>query len=432
MFDLLLFTIHFSILLLVWWLTTRHNRREFVFFVFGLIFATSICNFFGSVWMVRLRHLIIPLAVIAIGFRWSLLRGNMGSLGKIYLFLTLFVFVASLWSSDPYGFMELKWRRTVNNICVILMAATFRTGDDLKKLLYAALPQIVLLTFGLQAGYQDLGTTGEERLSVNEVNSNGVGAMGAFVILGSLLAILYLKMAKFWKGLFGVCILLGLKVLIGSGSRTAFASCAGASLVAFAVILTSTRRFWLVGIPSLSLCVMGLSYVWRRSAHSVVERLAGLATGGVSGRDKVWEMGFNYLVDNDLWFGAGGIVQGFFVNRLDFDQTRLYWGSMLNIYFDTIYETGVVGLVLWALLLILFFWLSFHAWRRGRTSLRYVPIAMAFWGLLQGVGESMSLNAVQPAGTFMVVGLVVLSARKFQYEAPVFVSDAHLRRGRSW
>lgn len=310
MLDLLLFTIHFSILLLVWWLTTRHNRREFVFFVFGLIFATSICNFFGSVWMVRLRHLIIPLAVIAIGFRWSLLRGNMGSLGKIYLFLTLFVFVASLWSSDPYGFMELKWRRTVNNICVILMAATFRTGDDLKKLLYAALPQIVLLTFGLQAGYQDLGTTGEERLSVNEVNSNGVGAMGAFVILGSLLAILYLKMAKFWKGLFGVCILLGLKVLIGSGSRTAFASCAGASLVAFAVILTSTRRFWLVGIPSLSLCVMGLSYVWRRSAHSVVERLAGLATGGVSGRDKVWEMGFNYLVDNDLWFGAGELSKG--------------------------------------------------------------------------------------------------------------------------
>lgn len=432
MFDLLLFVIHFGLLWLVWWLTTKHNRREFVFFVLGLIFATSICNFFGSVWMVRLRHLIIPLAVIAIGFRWPLLRGNMGSLGKIYLFLTLFVFVASLWSSDPYGFMELKWRRTVNNICVILMAATFRTGDDLKKLLYAALPQIVLLTFGLQVGYQDLGTTGEERLSVNEVNSNKVGVMGAFVVLGSLLAILYLKMAKFWKALFGVCILLGLKALIGSGSRTAFASCAGASLVAFVVILTSARRFWLVGIPSLSLCVMGLFYVWRHAAYSVVERLAGLAMGGVSGRDKVWEMGFNYLVDNELWFGAGGIVQGFFVDRLDFDQSRLYWGSMLNIYGDTIYETGVVGLVLWVVLLFLFFWLSFRVWRRGRTSLRYVPIAMAFWGLLQGIGESMSLNAVHPTGTFMVVGLVVLSARKFQYEAPVFVSDAYFRRRRSW
>lgn len=431
--DLVVFFVQFCMLWMVWWFATNRDCKDFVFFVFGLIFATSICYFFGSLWMTRLRHLIIPLAFVAIALRWRLLKGNMGSLGKIYLLLTICVFVASFWSSDPNGFLELKWRRTVNNICLILMAATFRTGDDLRKVLYMAMPQILLLAFGLHFGAQDFGTTGEERLSVNEVNSNVVGSMAAFVVFGSLLSILYTKTPKAFKALFGVCLIVGLRALISSGSRTAFASCMCASLLAIAVVLTSVRRFWLVGVPMLSFCGIVLSHVWRNSSYSAVDRLAALATGGVSGRDKVWEMGYHYLVDNKLWFGAGGLVRGFFVDRLDFDRTRLYWGSMLNIYFDTIYETGVLGLTLWVAFLLFFFWLSFRIWRSGSSKLRYVPIAMVSWGLLQGVGESMPLTAFEPVGTFFVVGLVVISARRFQYESPTSVSRFCVASGaRPW
>lgn len=415
MFGLFLFFFQFGVLWLIWWLTTNHTRRDFVFFVFGLIFATSICNFFGSVWMVRMRHLIIPFSLVAVYFRWRLLRENMGSLAKIYLLLTLLVFVASLWSSDPYGFFCLKWKRTLNNICVILMAATFRTGDDLKKVLFAALPQIALLGFGLQVGSQEFGMT-DGRLVVNEVNSNGVGAMGGFVVLEALFAILYLRIRLGWKVLFGFCLLVGLRALVASGSRTAFASCAGASFIALAVVFTTARRFWLIGVPTLLASAGGFCYIWNRASVSVIERLSGLATGGVSGRDMVWEMALNHLLSSRLWCGAGGIVQGSFITRLDFDLTGLRWGSVLNMYFDTIYETGILGLCLWALFFICFGWLIIRIWRSGTSPLRYVPMAMCFWGLLQGCGESMPLNGFHPTGTLMIVGLTVLSAKKFCYE----------------
>ncbi len=411
----LIFFFHLSVTLAVWWVTTNHNKKDFAFLVIGLVFATQICDFFGSVWMVRLRHALIPLLLIALGFRWRFLRGNMGILAKLYLLIVLLVFVSSLWSSDVKGFLGLKFKMTLINIVFVLVASTFRSADDLKKCIYSALPQIALMAFGFVMGVSEYGEIGNERLSINDVNSNGIGAMSAFVVLCCVITLLYLKNKFIVKILFTACFLVGLRSLINSGSRTAFAACAGAVMILMAVVLTSKKRFWKIGVPFAIVAGAMFWRVWSHSSYSVTERFAEIATGGTSGRDQVWEMAFYHLLDNGLWFGDGGLIQGFFVKRVDFMYQGLYRGSLLNYYFDTIYETGIFGLVLWVLFLVAFFWLSFVNVRKTISPWRFVPIAMCIWGLLQSCGESMAGSAFHPVGAFMVIGMCTLSAKKFNY-----------------
>ena len=413
--PLIIFVIQFGALCGVWWFTTDHNKRDFIFWLIGAMLAAQNGRFFGSVLFVQLRYLFIPMMILAILFRQQFLRGNMGGNAWRLILLFLLIFVASAWSDHPREFFSLKLRRTVYGVLMVVMAGTFRDERDLRKLLWAILPNIILLAVGLQLGERN--TIGDDqRLEVNEFNANGVGVFAGYLLFSSVAQFIFLKHHVIVKILLVLAGLSGLVTLLGTGSRTAFASCTGASLVILMVVLTNRKRIITTAIPlAVGLVACGWK-VWNTLSYSVAQRLLLLASGGYSGREDVWAEGFRWLFQKKLWYGMGGIVQGFFVQRIEFLQTNeMHWGSTLNIYFDAILETGVFGLALWLSILVSFFTAAYSLWRREHNPWRYFPIALAMFGLLQGVGESMSYRAEHPAGMFLMIGLTVLSARRFQW-----------------
>ena len=414
--KLTFFAMQFGVLCLVWRFTTDHNKRDFIFWVIGIMLAAQNSRFIGSVIITQMRYLFIPMMIAAIAFRGNLLRKNLGLLAWLYLLLTVTIFMASGWSQYPGAFFKLKLHRTIYAILMVLMAGTLRTEADIRKVLWAIFPNIVLLAVGLQVGTHE--TVGlDERLSINELNSNSIGVYSGYVVFSAVLIFIFIRTNLLVKIIVSISALSGIAALLGSGSRTAFASCVGASMIAGIALLTNRKRMFTLGMPLLTVIAIFGYRVWSNVSYSVAERLTMIATGGVSSRDVVWLAGFDYLRQQHLWFGMGGIEQGFFVKRLDFLMAPgLNWGSTLNIYIDAILETGVLGLILWFLILLVFISRSFCLWLREKTIYRYVPIAMCMFGLLQGVGESMSYRAEHPAGMLMVLGMVILSARRFQWE----------------
>ena len=413
--PIIVFVLQFGALCAVWWFTTEHNKRDFIFWLIGAMLAAQNGRFFGSVLFVQLRYLFIPMMILAILFRQQFLRGNMGGNAWRLILLFLLIFVASAWSDHPHEFFALKLRRTVYGVLMVLMAGTFRDETDLRKLLWAILPNILLLAMGLQLG-ERTAIGNDQRLEVNEFNANGVGVFAGYLLFSAVALFVYLKHHVLLKTLLAIAGLGGLVTLLGTGSRTAFASCVGASLIVFMVVLTNRKRVVTAAIP-LALGIIACGWkVWNTLSYSVTERLLMIASGGYSGREDVWSEGLRWLIQKKLWHGMGGLVQGFFIQRIEFLQTKeMRWGSTLNIYFDAIMETGVMGLALWALILFSFFSSAYSLWRRERNPWRYFPIALAMFGLLQGVGESMSYRAEHPAGMFLMIGLTVLSARRFQW-----------------
>lgn len=411
------FAVQFGALCLVWRYTTEHNKRDFVFWVIGIMLAAQNSRFFGSVLITQMRYLFIPMMLCAIAFRWQMLRGNLGFVAKLYILLTLLIFVASAWSRYPKIFFEIKLHRTIYAILMVLMAGTMRDENDLRKILWAILPNIILLALGLQLGEREIIGV-DERLSVNEANSNSVGVFSGYVLFGAVSAFVYLKRTVVIKMVIAVVALSAIVSLLGSGSRTAFASCVGASLIVIVALLTNRRRFFTTLIP-LAIGILACGWkVWNTLSYSITERIRMIASGGASGREYVWEEGFHYLWQKGLWQGMGALVQGFFIQRLDFIGNDIAWGSTLNIYFDAIMETGIPGLALWLLILIGFFSCAYRFRHREKSPWRYFPIALAMFGLLQGVGESMSYRAEHPAGMFMILGLVIVSAKRFRCRLP--------------
>ena len=114
------FAVQFGALCLVWRYTTEHNKRDFVFWVIGIMLAAQNSRFFGSVLITQMRYLFIPMMLCAIAFRWQMLRGNLGFVAKLYILLTLLIFVASAWSRYPKIFFEIKLILPIERIVVFL------------------------------------------------------------------------------------------------------------------------------------------------------------------------------------------------------------------------------------------------------------------------------------------------------------------------
>ena len=413
--QILIFLLQFCGLLVTWYFVTNHNKQDFVFLVLGLILASQSAVYFGSVLIVQMRHFFALMIILSIVFRYKLLRNNLGAMSKIYMLLILLIFIASAWSQYPKDFFILKFHRTIYSVLMIFLAGTFRDESDIRKFLWMLFPNLVLLAVGLTFGLREF-SGGMDRLMINEQNSNGVGAFAAYLVLGSVMILVFLKTNVVVKIVIGVSALGGISALLSSGSRTAFASCVGAVLVTSITLMSSKKRFFMSGVPVLVCIAYGGIRIWSNVSISVTERLLMIATGGTSGRDIVWEQGIAYLQQRDLWQGMGGIVQGFFVQRADLlEGSKVGWGSTLNIYIDAILETGIMGLTLWVLLLVIFLYRSFRLWRDEKSIYKFAPIAMCLFGLLQGVGESMSMNSEMPIGMFMLIGIVTLSARHFQW-----------------
>ena len=426
--QVLLFLLQSGGLLATWQLATDHNKRDFVFLVLGLMLACQNAAYFGSVVIVQMRHFFALMIIIAIILRANLLRSNLGMMSKVYIVLVLLIYVASAWSLHPKDFFIIKFHRTVYAVLMVLLAGTFRDESDIRKFLWMLFPNLVLLAVGLAFGSQELVDV-SDRLMINEQNANSVGAFSGYLVFGGALILVFLKTNIVVKIVLGICVLSGISTLLGSGSRTAFASCAGAVLVSSVALMTSRKRFFLVGIPLFMILAYGIARVWRTISYSITERLMMIASGGTSGRDIVWGLGLEYLRKEHLWQGMGGIMQGFFIQRSEWlAENTIKWGSTLNIYIDTILETGIMGLILWLLLLVMFIVRSCRLWRGQKSSCKYVPIAMCMFGLLQGVGEAVSMKAEMPFGMFMIIGLVILSAKRFQWGGQSFGRTFHMRQ----
>ena len=418
--QILVFLLQIGGLLVTWQLVTNHNKRDLVFLVLRLMLASQSAAYFGSIIIVQIRHFFAFMMIVAIAFRFNLLRKNLGGMSKVYMLLVLLIYVASAWSQYPKDFFIMKFHRTIYAVLMITLAGTFRDESDIRKFLWMLFPNLVLLAVGVTFGSREL-MDAVDRLMINEQNANSVGAFGGYLVLGSVMILVFLKTNIVVKIALGVSALGGISALLGSGSRTAFASCISAVLVSSVTLMTSRKRLFMVGVPLMMGITYGVVRVWSTISHSVTERLLMIASGGTSGRDIVWEQGLAYLREKHLWQGIGGIVQGFFVRRADLiEGPAIKWGSTLNIYIDAILETGIMGLTLWMLLLVMFFSRSFRLWRGEKSIYRYVPIAMCLYGLLQGMGESVPMNTETPFGMFMVLGMAILSARRFQWGAQMY------------
>jgi hypothetical protein len=119
--TLFTFVVQFGMLCIVWWFTTEHNKRDFIFWVWGLILAFQTCQFFGSIFIVQSRHFFAFFMLIAIYYRRHYLKNNFGGLAWIYLLLVFVIYIASAWSQYPADFFVIKLRRTIYAFLMVLM-----------------------------------------------------------------------------------------------------------------------------------------------------------------------------------------------------------------------------------------------------------------------------------------------------------------------
>lgn len=295
------------------------------------------------------------LVVLAIGakFRFAFLSElGTGVLG-IFSLLALWGLASTLWSVSPAGTLVKSFEYCAQLGLFVLAASLIRSGtrDPRKRLL--ALKSVFdwnwfLLCFSLALVYvgilvwpdyaimQGVGELGFSlQGALPAVSANGVGQLGA--ILGIVALIRVQRRGS--RMVFVPILVISLLTMVLAQSRSPILG----FLVAVAVVLVASRRYWLL------LVVSGLVSGVLLSPYglTIYEFLRRGQTDGtittLSGRTTYWAESFQALQGS--WLnGYGANVGGRYVLQSALGEEEV--STTHNMYVETLVDIGVVGLIL--------------------------------------------------------------------------------------
>lgn len=395
----LLIGISTIIVLIVMYCHVCKNRAyDFILFALAFYALTLGQMLGGSLLIIRLRHLAIPFLLVGIWLRRSQFRGRKGIGFWTSILLFVLLLLSSAWHDTPMLMFKAKFRLIFLSILLIFGGYAISYEEDIRKLVFLLLPTAAFILIVAVSGQLDVSSE-DNRISINEVNQNGVG-----VAFGTIILILYANIVyqKRFKALV-YCLIpfLGFSLLrmMQTGSRSsAFAFVAAIMTMSYVYIANAKRKpiyFVLIAILGLIISI----YVWKRLDASLIERLLNVSS--FSGREVQWEwMAYDVKKHSPL-LGMGGWM------TMDFGDP--HWLGALSIYYDYFFNCGYLGVVIGTFFVIMVLKKSLLLLVKHNTSAAMFAVSLCMLGFLHGFGEDGATRGGNFVGYFWGLGLGLLS-----------------------
>lgn len=383
----------------VYWRNFIYQENyDIIFLIVGLSFIASAGMFFENVWLIRMRHIILPSFVIWSLFYFFQKKPYVNRLSYNFIFLFILILVACIWSEYPVLSFKLKIKNILYPV-LFLIAGTYIADYDKFKRFVRALFFPALFTI-LTIVLSNKGVSSDYRLNIHNINSNGTaGYLGA-----SILLVLNMWYISCWKYKIPILILLftAMIPLFMTGSRTGILSTLFASTV---VLVPFIKNLGSLVLMVITLGIGGagfIFYIWNTLAEQVKTRVFDISN--MSGRSNFWQVSFDAVAESP-WFGIGTM---YYSNSLG----DIAWGSMLNIYFNIYVELGIIGSIIAGIFFIQLLYYMFWCYKNINNSVKYFIFAVLIFALTNGVGESMSMRGSHPITLIFLTFIGVLSNMK--------------------
>ena len=405
----------------------RESNRDFLLPVVAYFTLTVVQNLGGSILIIQSRHLVIPFMLVGLMLRYRDLTQNKKT--KFFWVVALMFWmpvIATSWAQSRGIMRGIELPNSFKCFLCILAGYLFSSARDFKKLLLLLLPTAVYIVIVARTGIVDIGDDG--RLSINEVNQNGVGVMAgfaSFVFFANIIYGVYPKAVKMclWPMLGATLWMTG-----ASGSRTAIAATVGCLSCCSLRYFTSRKRV-AYGLGLLVLGLIVLSVVFYKLPKDVVGRMFDYSDS--SGRDMIWE-NLRYEIGHyNPLIGSGG---SYWIDIYG----NFKWRGFLNIYYDFYNTCGLLGVLLGCVFLFSFAAKAWIIWRKLDSDLKYPILGMCVFGFLHGVGEDGPIRYGNVSGFLFQVGLGLFSGlslrnnQKYVMDAPLKKPIIRLPRHENW
>ena len=398
----------------------RAGNRDFLLPVVAYLALMAAQALGGSILIIQSRHLVIPSMLIGLMLRRrELLQENKTKFFWLVSLMFWMPVIATCWAQSSGIMRGIELPNSFKCFLCILAGYVFASARDFKKLLLLLLPTAVYLVIVARTGAIDIGDDG--RLSINEVNQNGVGVMAGFAAFIFFANIIYGDYPKAVK----ICLwpMLGITVWMtgASGSRSAIAATVGC-LGCCSLRYFTSRKHMAYGLGLIVLGFIVLSIVLYHMPKEVVGRMFDYSN--YSGRETAWENVRYDIGHYNPLIGTGG---SYWIDMYG----NFKWRGFLNIYYDFYNTCGLLGVFLGCIFFFSFVAKAWTMWRKLGSDLKYPILGMCMFGFLHGVGEDSPIRYGNVSGFLFQIGLGLfagLSLRKRQR----YVMDEPLKRPQIW
>lgn len=235
--------------------------------------------------------------------------------------------------------------------------------------------------------------TSNDRMAVWGMNANTLGQAAAPL----LLLVMYVALndsSRFWQSCMYVGAGLLLLVIIGTGSRGALLM-AGAGVLPLLLPKAKRPRTLFVAAIALGVAVYLAFYAFDMAG---TDRLTEAITKDT--RSGLWQFGFRRFLESPL-IGEGWLHWG------------ESWGSIQNIYLQTLIEAGLLGGLFMGYFLVVAVvtWRSVYKWladRRLSTNLCFLSAALLGGVLVHGLAESSTLQGSSVGALLLGMGVALV------------------------
>lgn len=298
---------------------------------------------------------ILPLGMFALSILVSGKHGNLEILRqRNTLWLLYFLFLiglSMLFTAEVRLYAYTRFTQVLGYIFLYFMIVKLTTDIGRLKLLFATL---VVIHVGLVILNPDVILKPEVRSYIQGVTFLGDGndfALSVVIVVPMCLFLMLEAKALWLKLFFGLLLSVLLLSIVGTSSR-------GAAIAISAVLLylwTKSRKKFM-GVAALILVVIAVLSFAPESYFERMETVKDYETeGSAQGRIQAWAAAVRMASDHPISGVAAGHFGMMYSNRYrppDYDQDTMRWLTAHSIYFLTLGELGIPGMIfLFAILL---------------------------------------------------------------------------------
>jgi O-antigen ligase len=306
----------------------------------------------------------LTVLMTGLGFILVMNRSRLGPCTKGFILFWSLLFVASLWGRYPGTAMAYKLMSATTFLSGVFLALSLKDVRDLRQAL-----RLLALPSALWAGllwWQVLASPGKiGRLDAFGMNPNLIGGLSTicFALPAALALYGQGKARLFWSAVAALHVL----IVLMTGSRASF----GALVIAAGCLFLPLVRRPLVAGAWLTVFAISVYVLFQYATPESATRMLDT----LNTRAGVW----GYALER--FFSSPVIGVGSYMDDTHF---RVAWGNAHSIYIQILYETGIVGMTVFLI------WLVIQAMQVGRVLLvspvRERWILPAFLAVPLGIG----------------------------------------------
>jgi O-antigen ligase len=331
---------------------------------------------------VKLLRIYVTVLLMLLAIRMSIGRGQRLSAGaKMFLVFVIFYFLGSFWCGEPTESVKYKGLFLLLEIGAVFWGAAVQSPRELLSIVRFMLVPIIGWCFAIGINVvmhpENVG-----RLQSFGMNPNSIAASSAFNLV-LCLYILFFDRSAFLRPIAMACAVANVLILPLTGSRGGI-GCAALATAVLAVPLVKRPSLLL-----LAACVMGITVYFGADLlpASTLERFGDFSTAT---RQSVWLNSYQLISDAPI-FGHGWVY-----NTV---TGAIATANQHSIYLQVLVETGLVGLTLMLMSLLIVLWQSWQTLHQ--TKLWQLPVAPIYLGfaLLSCVVSGGAFEAGPMVGT---------------------------------